>query len=170
MIICDQIVFSIFNFSSFFMATTHLTKEWLLKLQEELYDLKNNKLPAVLERLKEAIAQWDISENAEYDTAMGEKELIEARIAEIDHVLQDVEIIEHADTSEIRYGSTVVIEDEKGVVSTWKIVGSGEIDILWGTVSFESPLGHALQGKKAGDVIHVRAPQKKYNAKILEVK
>lgn len=152
------------------MATTHLTQEWLIKLQQEHTELKNNKLPAVLERLKEAIAQGDISENAEYDTAMGEKELIEARIAEIEQILQDVEIIEHADTSEIRYGSTVVIEDEKGAVSTWRIVWSGEIDILSGTVSFESPLWHALRGKKAGDVIQVRAPQKKYSAKILEVK
>lgn len=91
-------------------------------MQQEHTELKNNKLPAVLERLKEAIAQGDISENAEYDTAMGEKELIEARIAEIEQILQDVEIIEHADTSEIRYGSTVVIEDEKGAVSTWRIV------------------------------------------------
>ncbi len=152
------------------MTTTHLTKEWLAKLQQEHADLKNIKLPAVLERLKEAIAQGDISENAEYDTAMGEKELIEARISEIEQILQDVEIIEHADTSEIRYGSTVVIEDEKGVVSTWRVVWSGEIDILSGTVSFESPLWHALRGKKAGDIIQVRAPQKKYSAKILEVK
>jgi transcription elongation factor GreA len=63
--------------------------------------------------LKEAIAQGDISENAEYDTAMGEKELIEARISEIEQTLQDVEIIEHTDTNEIRYGATVIIEDDK---------------------------------------------------------
>lgn len=151
------------------MAITHLTKEWLQKIQEELYELKNNKLPSVLQRLKEAIAQWDISENAEYDTAMGEKELIEARISEIEHILQDVEIIEHTNTNEIRYGATVVIEDEKGAVSTWKMVGSGEIDVLEGTVSFESPLGHALRGKKEGDTIQVRAPQKRWVAKILKV-
>jgi len=152
------------------MATTHLTKEWLLKLQQERENLKSKKLPSVLERLKEAIAQGDISENAEYDTSMGEKELIEARISEIEQILQDVEIIEHVATTEIRYWSTVKIEDEKGVVSTWRVVGSGEIDILSWTVSFESPLGHALRGKKAGDTIQVRAPQKKYSAKILEVK
>lgn len=153
------------------MTTTHLTQEWLEKLQEELYDLKNNKLPAVLERLKDAIAQGDISENAEYDTAMWEKELVEARISDIEHILQDVEIIEHSDTNnEIRYGATVVIKDEKWVVSSWKVVWSGEIDVLWWTVSFESPLGHALRGKKEWDTIQVRAPQKKWSATILEVK
>lgn len=152
------------------MATTHLTKEWLLKLQEELQTLKHTKLPAVLGRLKEAIAQWDISENAEYDTAMGEKELIEARINEINDTLQDVEIIEYTDTNEIRYWSTVSIEDDKWVKSTRKLVWSGEVDVLAGTLSFESPLWHALRGKKAGDVIQVRAPQKKYNATIIEVK
>ncbi len=152
------------------MATTHLTKEWLLKLQEEVQLLKHTKLPAVLWRLKEAIAQWDISENAEYDTAMGEKELIESRINEINDILQDVEVIEYTDTQEIRYWSTVTLEDDKWAVTTRKLVGSGEVDVLAWTLSFESPLWHSLRGKKAGDVIQVRAPQRKYNATITEVK
>lgn len=162
-------VFFILNSSST-MATTHLTKEWLLKLQEEVQLLKHTKLPAVLWRLKEAIAQWDISENAEYDTAMGEKELIESRINEINDILQDVEVIEYTDTQEIRYWSTVTLEDDKWAVTTRKLVWSGEVDVLAWTLSFESPLWHSLRWKKAGDVIQVRAPQRKYNATITEVK
>lgn len=152
-------------------TTTHLTKEGFQKLEEELYELKFTKLPAVLERLKDAIAQWDISENAEYDTAMSEKELIEARISEIEHIMQHVEIIEStAGWVEIRYGSVVVLKDEKWKKTTWTVVGSGEVDVLEGTISFQSPLGHALRGKKTGDVVTVRAPQKKYSVTIVEVK
>lgn len=162
-------VFIILNYSST-MATTHLTKEWLLKLQEEVQVLKHTKLPAVLWRLKEAIAQWDISENAEYDTAMGEKELIESRINEINDILQDVEVIEYTDTQEIRYWSTVTLEDDKWIVTTRKLVWSWEVDVLAWTLSFESPLWHSLRWKKVGDVIQVRAPQRKYNATITEVK
>jgi len=153
------------------MLTTHLTKEGYQKLEEELYALKFTKLPNVLEKLKDAIAQWDISENAEYDTAMSEKEFIGARIAEIEHILQHVEIIENvAGWSEIRYGSVVIFKDEKWKKVTLTIVGSWEVDVLEDTVSFQSPLGHALRGKKAGDTVTVRAPQKKYTITVIEVK
>lgn len=148
----------------------HLTKDGYQKMVEELNLLKFDKLPSVLEKLKEAIAQWDISENAEYDTAMSEKELLEARIAEIEFTLQNVEMIEHVGTQEIRYGSVVTLKDEKGKTSVRTVVGSGEVDVLQNTVSFQSPLGHALRWKKAGDVISVRAPQRKYTLTIVEVK
>lgn len=153
------------------MITTHLTKEWYEKMVAELQQLKFKKLPIILERLKEAIAQWDISENAEYDTSMAEKELIEARIAEIEHIMHHVEIIENkAWTEEIRYWSVVVLKDEKWKKTTWTIVWSGEVDVLNGTLSFHSPLGHALRGKKEGDVVTIKAPQKKYTLTIAEVR
>ena len=154
------------------MSNTFLTKEGYQKLIEELQRLKNEQLPSVLERLKEAIAQWDISENAEYDTAMGEKDLILARISEIESAIQNVEIIEQDTTNvhEIKYGSVVVIEDDKWVKSSWTIVGSGEVNVLKNTISFESPLGMAVRGKSVGDSVQVRAPQKKYMVKIIEIK
>ena len=110
--------------------------------------LKDTKLPAVLERLKEAISQGDISENAEYDTAMSEKELIEARISEIENSLDNVEIIERSQGGDIKYGSVVTFKDEKSKEYKFTIVGSGEVDILNGTISFQSPLGIAIRGKK----------------------
>lgn len=153
------------------MTKTHLTKEWYQKLIEELQLLKNEKLPNTLEKLKEAIAQWDISENAEYDTAMGEKELIEARINEIQHILENVEIIEHdTNNTEIKYWSVVVLEDEKWTKSTWTIVGSWEVDVLANTISFQSPLWHAIRWKSVGDTIQVKAPQKRYTMKIVEIR
>lgn len=152
------------------LKTTYLTKEWYEKLLEELRHLKEEKLPATLGRLKEAISQWDISENAEYDTAMGEKELIEARINEIELIINDVEIIEHQEWGEIRYWSQVTIKDEKNRKSTYTLVGTGEVDILNNTISFESPLGSAIRGKAKGDKVQVRAPNKKYTVTIVDVK
>lgn len=112
--------------------------------------LKDEKLPQILERLKEAISQGDISENAEYDTAMSDKDLLEARIAEIEVTLENVEIIAGGARggNEVRYGSLVTIRDDKDKEAHLTIVGGGEVDILKGTISFESPLGMALRGKK----------------------
>jgi transcription elongation factor GreA len=83
-------------------------------MQKELHTLKNTELPEALERLREAIGQGDISENSEYDTAISEKELIEARIEQIEELLTNVQIIE-ADkrgSTDIRYGSKVTFERE----------------------------------------------------------
>ena len=151
-------------------GTTFLTKQGYEKLVEELRLLKDEKLPAVLERLKEAISQGDISENAEYDTAMSEKELIEGRISEISASLDHVEIIEHKQDGEIRYGSKVSFIDDKDREYTYTIVGTGEVDILAGNISFQSPLGIALRGKKKGDVVQVKAPNKKYSVKVTNVR
>lgn len=152
------------------MATTFLTQTWYDKLLKERKLLKEEKLPRILEKLKEAIAQWDISENAEYDTAISEKELTEARISEIQMMLDDVEIIEEQKWGEIRYGSTVILKDEKGKKYELKIVGTGESDILENTISFKSPIWRAIQGKKKGDTVQVNAPQRKYAITIVNVK
>lgn len=154
------------------MVVTYLTKEWYEKLLEELRLLKDEKLPQILQRLKEAISQWDISENAEYDTAMSDKDLLEARISEIETTLENVEIIASGARwgNEVRYGSLVTIRDDKDKEAKLTIVGGGEVDILKGTISFESPLGIALRWKKKWDVVQVRAPSRKYNVTIVDIK
>jgi len=149
----------------------HLTKEWYDKLLEELHDLKKTQLPATLERLKEAISQWDISENAEYDTSMAEKELIEGRISEIELMVENVEIIEHTKKGgEIVYGSEVTFLDDKKREYTMTIVGGGEVNVLENTISFDSPLWWALKGKKKWDKATIKAPSRKYEVTIKNVK
>ncbi len=103
---------------------------------------------------------------------MSEKELAEARIMEIESILQDVEIIEKTkSTGEIRYGSKVKVKEEKGDKEyEVTIVGTGEVDVLENTISFQSPVGKALRGKKKGDVVQVDAPQKRYSLTVLSVK
>lgn len=148
-----------------------LTKQWFLKLQEELKILKTEKLPTVLIRLKDAIWQWDISENSDYDAAMSEKDLLEVRIREIEELLENVEILEdHISSGEVKYNSTVIIEDEKWKKYEYRIVWTWEMDILDNTISFDSPLGNALKNKVVWDIVSVRAPRGKYKVKILEIK
>lgn len=149
----------------------YLTKEWYDSMQQELHRLKNDELPAALQRLKEAIGQGDISENSEYDTAISEKELIESRISEIEEFLTNVQIIDEDQkgSTDIRYGSKVVFERDGQKIQV-TIVGSWEVDILNDTISFESPLGTALKGKKKGDVVRVKADSGRYDVKIVEVK
>jgi len=147
-----------------------LTQEGYDNMVHELHKLKTVELTASLERLKEAIGQGDISENSEYDTAISEKELIENRIAEIEDFLNNVQIIEEAKGSkDIRYGSKVTI-DKEGQKYTLTIVGSGEVDVLNDTISFDSPLGSALKGKLKGDVVKVKADSGRYEVKIVDVK
>lgn len=148
-----------------------LTKEWYKKLLQELKVLKEERLPEVLWRLKDAIGQWDISENAEYETAIQEKDLVEARIVEIEDLLQNVQIIEEATWgNEVKYWSWVQIKNENNKIVEFTIVGSWEVDVIWGTISFESPLWIAIKWKRRGDVVSVRSPKWKYNVEILDIK
>lgn len=102
---------------------------------------------------------------------MSERELAEARISEIDMIIQNVEIIKEDQVKggEIRYGSEVTVTDSKGRQNTWRIVGSGEVNVLTNTISFQSPMGAALRGKKEGDKVQVRAPNKRYEVTISKV-
>ena len=148
----------------------YLTKEWYDKLIKEKEELQKEKLPKVLERLKAAIEQWDISENAEYEAAMQEKDLIESRINEIEQLLKNVEIIKKGRWKSIRYGAVVTLKDKEWRTYKYEIVGSWEIDVLNGKISLKSPLWKALQWKKIGDEIIVDAPKWKYKMSIIDIK
>ena len=146
----------------------HLTQAGYEKLLEELGRLKEEKLPAVLEKLKAAIEQWDLSENAEYEQAMEEKSMIESRIAELEEFLKNVEIIEGADLDTVGYGNKVTISRD-GKEEVYEIVGSGEVDIFANRISLDSPLGNAIRGKKVGQKAVVDSPKGEYEVEILKI-
>ncbi len=146
----------------------HLTQAGYEKLLEELRRLKEEKLPAVLEKLKAAIEQWDLSENAEYEQAMEEKSMIESRIAELEEFLKNVEIIEGADLDTVGYGNKVTISRD-GKEEVYEIVGSGEVDIFANRISLDSPLGNAIRGKKVGQKAVVDSPKGEYEVEILKI-
>ena len=149
-----------------------LTREGLQKYEEELHDLKVNKRNEIAEKLKEARAQGDLSENAEYDAAKEEQREIEARIEEIEKILKNAEVVDSEDTKDnsISLGCTVTIYDEEFKEEVeYKIVGSTEANIAANKISNESPIGKALIGKKKGQKITVDSPSGELKFKILKV-
>jgi len=151
---------------------TMLTYEGLKKLEEELQELKVVKRKHIAQKIKEARGQGDLSENAEYDSAKEEQAEVEARIATLEKMLRNAEVIdeEDIDTNTINLGCKVKLFDEEfdeEVIYT--IVGSTEADPLSGRISNESPLGLALIGKASGERIEVSAPDGLTYYKILEI-
>lgn len=161
------------------MSKNFLTREGYDKLIAELQELKQEKLPAVLERLAEAKAMGDLSENFEYKSAMEDKDFINSRIAEITNLIADVEIVEKdKDVSKagkvVDFGSkvTVAIKEQDGEEKqyTFTIVGTGEIGVEVGLkISFESPVGQAVRGGKAGQTVKMRHEGSRKDVKIIAV-
>lgn len=156
-----------------------LTHEGLQKMEQELQHLKTVKRKEVAQKIKEARGQGDLSENAEYDSAKEEQAEIEARIIVLEKMLRNAEVIDEEELSResVGVGSTIEIlefeardaEGEAGEKFTYTIVGSAEADPFNGRISNESPLGEALLGHSAGDVVSVPAPIGMLQYKILEI-
>lgn len=135
----------------------HLTSEGLMTLKTELKELTTTKRAEIAERLKEAKADGDLSENAMFDAARDEQSFVEGRIAEIEHILKHAVVIESKKNGAVALGSTVHVELEDGQVQ-YKIVGSTEANPDEFKISNESPLGRALMGKKPGEEVQVEVP------------
>jgi transcription elongation factor GreA len=154
-----------------------LTEEGLEKLKQELELFKTTKRHEVAERLKEAIAQGDLSENSEYDAAKEEQAFIESRILALENMIRNAKIITHdtLDKETVSLGSKVTIQEVEpdgtpfGDVETYTIVGSAESDPLSGKISNESPIGAELIGKKVGEIVPVPTPEGNIHFKIVEI-
>ena len=147
-----------------------LTSEGFLDLETELNELKNVRRPKVIEAIKDARSQGDLSENADYDAARAEQAEVEGRIKELEYMLENAKIIQKESSHIVGLGSTVTIsyvdDDDEEVYS---IVGSMEADPFENKISNESPLGKAIIGKKQGDVLDVSSPTGSYQIKIVKV-
>ena len=147
-----------------------LTSEGYLDLKTELNTLKSEDRPRIIEAIKEARAQGDLSENADYDAARDEQAKIEARIQELEYMLEHAKIIEKSSGDKVSVGTTVTVkyvdDDEEEVYS---IVGSMEADPFENKISNESPIGKAIMDKKVGDTISVESPNGAYDIKIVKI-
>jgi transcription elongation factor GreA len=147
-----------------------LTQEGLTKLNEELKYLINEKRKEVIERIREAAAHGDLSENADYAQAREEQSFIEGRIQEIEDMIKNAEIITASTQhNHVSIGSTVVVKINNEQKS-YTIVGSNEANPLEGRISNESIVGKALLGKKVGDSVTVTAPAGEIAYEIVEIK
>lgn len=155
------------------MANKHiLTYTGLKELEEELQDLKVVKRKEVAEKIKEARAQGDLSENAEYDAAKDEQSDMEKRIEEIEKILKNAEVIdeEQVDLDKISIGCIVrLLDKDFDEEVTYRIVGSTEADILKNKISNECPLGVALIGKMVGETVEVEGIDETATYEILEI-
>ena len=149
-----------------------LTYTGLKQYEDELQDLKVNKRQEIAQKIKEAREQGDLSENAEYDAAKDEQRDIEARIEQLEKLLKNAEVVveEEIDLEKINIGCRVKLLDvEEDEEMEFKMVGSTEANSLQNKMSNESPVGHALLGKKVGDVVDVETQAGMIQYKVLEI-
>ena len=158
------------------MATkeTQITAEGLRKLEEELAQRKGTIREEIVERLKEARAQGDLSENSEYDQAKEDQGKNESRIVELELMIKTAVIIDTSSSGKegiVSLGCTVILKDvETGEEETYTVVGTTEADPFNNKISNESPVGTAILGKKVHDVVVANTPAGELSYEILEVK
>jgi len=147
-----------------------LTPQGYLELETELNELKMVVRPRIIKDLKDARAQGDLSENADYDSARDEQAQVEARIKELEFKLEHSIIAEAKDKDVVSVGSSVVILYDDGEEDSYDIVGSMEADPFENKISNESPIGKAVIGHKKGEVVEVESPNGNYTVTIKDIK
>ncbi|MEM6281487.1 MAG: transcription elongation factor GreA [Chloroflexota bacterium] len=149
----------------------YLTPEGKESIERELRDLIEIQRPELAQKLKEAVAQGDLKENADYHDAKERQGFIEGRIADLEATLRRAVIIEKSEAGgAVQLGNTVTIR-EAGTKDdeVYMIVGSAEANAREGKISNESPIGQALIGKKKGDKVKVQTPGGKMEFKIRKI-
>jgi transcription elongation factor GreA len=148
----------------------YLTKEKHEALITELEHLKKDRRKEIAQNLEFAKALGDLSENAEYHDAREEQGEVEDRIIKIEHILKHSEIVTLHHSTTVDIGTTVIIkkDGEKGNI-VYKIVGSEEANMAEGKISFKSPLGQAMLGKKKGDTFQFTAPKGTFSYKVVDI-
>ena len=147
----------------------YLTKEGAENMRLELEDLVGNQRSELSGRLRTAIQQGDLSENADYHKAKEDQAFLEGKIKEYEEILAGVVIIEEKHSGLIDVGSTVVIQEDNFPEEKYQLVGAKEASPLDGRISNESPIGSALLGHKPGDVVEVSAPTGSIKYKIISI-
>ncbi len=148
-----------------------LTQKGLDEVKAELDDLKQNVRPEVISQIKEARAQGDLSENAEYHAARDRQGHVEARIKELEYIVDNATIIEEGKKDKVSIGSTVeikYIDDDE--IEEYSIVGSTEADPFENKISNESPIAIGIMGKKKGDKVTIESPNGNYDIEIVSIK
>jgi len=148
-----------------------ITPEGLQAVERELDELTTVKRPSIVSKIKAARELGDLSENFEYHAAKNEQGMMEARIRELESIVKNHVLIESGPrTGVVAMGSTVrFVEDGEEAEETYRIVGPAEADPKAGTVSFESAVGKALLGKKAGDSVRITTPGGAYTVRITAI-
>ncbi|WP_108992486.1 transcription elongation factor GreA [Paenibacillus agaridevorans] len=150
-----------------------LTAEGLKKIEDELEELKTVKRKELAQRLKVAISYGDLKENSEYHSAKDDQAFMETRILQLERMLKIARVVDAGSIAldKVGVGSIVTLNDiEFNEKIDYQVVGPAEADVADNKISYESPLGQELMGKKVGDIINVNAPVGIIRYELLEIK
>ncbi|MCU6710556.1 transcription elongation factor GreA [Paenibacillus sp. J5C_2022] len=150
-----------------------LTPEGYAKIEAELEELKTVKRKELSERLKVAISFGDLRENSEYHSAKDDQAFLETKILQLERMLKTARVVDasSAGIDKVGVGTIVTLHDvEFDEKIRYQLVSPAEADVDENKISYESPLGKELMGKKVGDAIHVNAPMGTIEYKLLEIK
>jgi transcription elongation factor GreA len=150
---------------------SYLTAEGAARLKEELARLKGPERDAISKRLREAISQGDLSENADYHKAKEDQSFLEGRILELTYLLQNAVIIDERARAAgvVDVGATVTVQEEDFEPETYQLVGAKEADPRGGRISNESPFGRALLGARVGETVTAETPGGQVHLKVLKI-
>jgi transcription elongation factor GreA len=149
----------------------YLTAEGAAKLKEELEHLRSVERTALARRLRDAVSQGDLSENADYHKAKEDQGFLEGRIQELEYLLKNAIIVE-AYTGErdiVDIGAQVTVQEEDYDPEVYWLVGAKEADSRNRKISNESPVGRALMGKRVGETVTIETPGGQMQMKILKI-
>lgn len=155
------------------MTEELLSQEKFEELTRELEGLRTTRRREIAEQLEYARSLGDLSENAEYQEAREMQGAVEERISKLESILKNAKIVQGEKSDMVGMGSTVIVqptlksagEDKR----TYTIVGAEETNMFEGKISYHSPLGAALMGKKKGDEFSFHTPRGTQKFKILKV-
>lgn len=146
----------------------YITKKGLEDLKQELNELVNIKRPKILNEIKTTRDLGDLSENAGYHAAKEQQTFVESRINEIEEIVKNAVVKDENTGGKVDIGSSVTLESD-GSTHDYVIVGASESNPVEGKISYESPMGSVLMGKKQGDSVKVGTPMGVTNYKIITV-
>lgn len=148
-----------------------LTPEGAEKLKRELERLKGAEREEMAARLRHAVSQGDLSENADYISAKEDQAFLEGRIQELENLLRDATIVEAPTSGEqVAIGSQVIVQEDGRGQESFTIVGAKEADPGAGKISHKSPIGQALMGKKPGERAVAATPGGELTFRIIEIR
>lgn len=154
------------------MSAVYMTKDRLLKLEEELQDLKGRGRKEIAQKIADARSHGDLSENADYDAAKHEQELMEMKLANMQRILSQVQVIDPNDfpNDKVYILSTAKLKNRKNnAIITYTLVSAEEADFEQNKIAVSSPLGKAMMGKTVGEIVTLKVPAGTTEYEILEI-
>lgn len=149
----------------------YLTAEGAARLRLELAELKGPRREELAKRLRAAIQEGDLSENADYHKAKEDQGFLEGRIQELEYTLSNATIIDETNRKRdrVEVGARVTVQEEDFDPETYQLVGAKEADPRNGRISNESPIGKALLNHQEGDTVVAATPAGQITLKIISI-